>query len=241
MLSSFLIALREGFEAALIVGILVAYLAKSNRRENLPWLWSGVGIAAVLSLITGALLSYTGSGLSDRGEALFAGVTSFAAATLVTGMIFWMKKAGRALRGELHEKMGQALMAGPFAIALTAFLSVAREGLETALFLYSNFKSEADPLGSTVGLVAGLAVAILLGLLVYRSAIRFNMSTFFTYTGIGLIIIVGNIISYGYHELAELAIVPESALYQYGLALAYIAATTLLYIRKAPVRELERV
>lgn len=232
MLSTFIIALREGFEAALIVGILIAYLIRTDRASRIKPLWYGVATAVVASFAAGALLSYTQSSLGDRAEIIFSGATSFVAAALVTWMIFWMKATARTLRGELQGKVDQAILAGPFAVALTAFLSVVREGLETALFLYSNFNTEAHPAGALTGLFAGLAASVLLGYLVFKSAIKLNMSKFFLITGIALIVIVGNIIAYGYHEFAELGWLPENNVLRYGLALAYIASATYFYSRK---------
>ena len=233
MLSTFIIALREGFEAALIVGILIAYLIRTDRASRIKPLWYGVGVATVASFAAGAVLSYTQSSLGDRAEIIFAGATSFVAAALVTWMIFWMKATAKNLRGELHGKVDQAILAGPFAVALTAFLSVVREGLETALFLYSNFNTESHPAGALTGLILGLATSILLGYLVFKSSIKLNMSKFFLITGIALIIIVGNIISYGYHEFEELGWLPESNLLRYGTAGTYIVIASYYYSRSA--------
>lgn len=239
MLSTFIIALREGFEAALIVGILIAYLIRTDRASRIKPLWYGVGLAVAASFAAGALLNYTQSSLGDRAEIIFAGATSFVAAALVTWMIFWMKATARTLRGELHGKVDQAVLAGPLAVATTAFLSVVREGLETALFIYSNFNTESHPAGAFIGLILGLAAAVLLGYLVYKSAIKLNMSKFFLVTGLALILIVGNIIAYGYHEFAELGWLPESNALRYGVALVYIVLASFFYTRtkKAPVEK----
>ena len=129
MLSTFLIALREGLEASLIIGILVAYLTRTNRKAALPWLWLGVATAVVLSLGLGAFLSFTSTQLSVRGEEIFAGTTSLAAVALVTIMVFWMKNSARGLRDELQGKVDHALGFGKFALVSAAFFAVAREGL----------------------------------------------------------------------------------------------------------------
>ena len=120
MLSTFIIALREGLEAALIVGILVAYLVKSDQRSHLRPLWIGVSLAITASLAFGAFLSYTSTELTPKGEELFAGTTSFVAVGLVTWMVFWMKRTARNLRNELHTKAESAIGAGPIALALAA-------------------------------------------------------------------------------------------------------------------------
>ena len=208
MLSTFIIALREGLEAALIVGILVAYVVRTDRRHLLKPLWTGVTAALVLSLGLGAILSFTSAELSDRGEELFAGVTSFAAVGLVTWMVFWMKRTARTLRNELHGKVDQALTGGPISLALVAFFAVAREGLETALFVYTNFKTVGAISTATLGLVLGLALAVALGYLIYNRSVKINLSKFFTVTGVALIIVAAGVLSYGVHEFQELGWLP---------------------------------
>ena len=208
MLSTFIIALREGLEAALIVGILVAYVVRTDRRYLLKPLWTGVTVALVLSLGLGAILSFTSAELSDRGEELFAGVTSFAAVGLVTWMVFWMKRTARTLRNELHGKVDQALTGGPISLALVAFFAVAREGLETALFVYTNFKTVGAISTATLGLVLGLALAVGLGYLIYNRSVKINLFKFFTVTGVALIIVAAGVLSYGVHEFQELGWLP---------------------------------
>jgi high-affinity iron transporter len=208
MLSTFIIALREGLEAALIVGILVAYVVRTDRRHLLKPLWTGVGVALVASLAVGGLLAFTSAELSDRGEELFAGVTSFAAVGLVTWMVFWMKRTARNLRNELHGKIDGALMGGPISLALVAFFAVAREGLETALFVYSNFKTVGVASTATVGLVLGLGLAVFLGYAIYNRTVKLDLAKFFTITGVALIIIAAGVLSYGIHEFQELGYLP---------------------------------
>lgn len=208
MASTFLIALREGLEAALIVGILVAYLIKSNRKRALPLLWTGVGLALFLSLAFGAFLSFTSSELSKRGELIFAGTTSVVATALVTFMVFWMKRAAKTIKSELEVKVDQALPLGGFALMGAAFFAVIREGLETALFLFSNFKTISNGVGPFVGLVAGLLAAIFLGIAIYRRAIRINLSKFFLYTGSALLVVAGGVLAHGIKEFQEFGIFP---------------------------------
>ena len=200
MLSTFLIALREGLEASLIVGILVAYLVRSGRQKALVAIWSGVFAAAALALGFGALLSFTSAELSDRGEQLFAGITSILAVGLVTWMVFWMKHSARAIAKELHGKVDQALGMGSFALALVAFLSVGREGLETSLFLYANFKTVNHDTAPLLGLILGLGVAIALGTLIYRRSVKINIGKFFRVTGIALIVVAGGVLIHGINE-----------------------------------------
>ena len=208
MLSTFVIALREGLEAALIVGILVAYMVRTNRLELLKPLWTGVATALLASLALGAILSFTSAELSSRGEELFAGLTSFIAVGLVTWMVFWMKRAARTLRDELHGKVDNALVGGPISLALVAFFAVMREGLETALFIYTNFKTVGAASSATVGLVLGLAVAVALGYLIYNRSVKLNLSQFFTITGVALVVVAAGVLSYGIHEFQELGYLP---------------------------------
>ena len=208
MLSTFIIALREGLEAALIVGILVAYIVRTDRRPLLKPLWTGVGAAIAASLALGAVLSFTSAELTDRGAELFAGVTSFIAVGLVTWMVFWMKRTARSLRNELHGKVDTALVGGPISLALVAFFAVAREGLETALFIYTNFKTVGAASTATFGLVLGLALAVVLGYLIYNRSVKLNLSKFFTITGVALIIVAAGVLSYGIHEFQELGFLP---------------------------------
>ena len=208
MLSTFIIALREGLEAALIVGILVAYLVKTGRKALLAPLWAGVALAVLVSLATGAFLTFTSTELSARGEEFFAGTTSFVAVGFVTWMVFWMKRTARHLKGQLEGQMSTAVLAGPLALAAAAFFAVVREGLETSLFIYANFKTVSSTPSATVGLILGLGLAIALGYLIYRSSIKINLSKFFNYTGIALVIVAAGVLSYGIHEYQELGWLP---------------------------------
>ena len=208
MLSTFIIALREGLEAALIVGILVAYIVRTDRRHFLKPLWTGVAAALSATFALGAFLSFTSAELSDRGEELFAGITSFIAVGLVTWMVFWMKRTARTLRNELHGKVDTALTGGPISLALVAFFAVAREGLETALFVYTNFQTVGAASTATVGLVLGLTLAVVLGYLIYNRSVKLDLSKFFTVTGVALIIVAAGVLSYGIHEFQELGWIP---------------------------------
>ena len=208
MLSSFLIALREGLEASLIIGILLAYIVKTGRSNLIPALWGGVTAAIGLSLALGGFLNFTSAELTPRGEELFAGTTSLVAVALVTGMVFWMKETSRALRDELHGKVEKAAKFGSFAMASAAFFAVAREGLETALFLYSNFKVTGSKTPATIGLVTGLVLSVSLGYLIYKRAIRINLSKFFTVTGVALVVVAAGVLSYAVHEFQELGWLP---------------------------------
>jgi len=208
MLSTFIIALREGLEASLIVGILVAYLIKSERRHHLRALWTGVFLAVSASLALGAFLSYTSAELSTKGAELFAGTTSFVAVAMVTWMVFWMKRTARGLRDELHGKAEIAVAVGALSMGTLAFFAVAREGLETSLFLYSNFKAVGAFSTATLGLVLGLATSVALGYGIYNRSVKLNLGKFFTYSGVALIVVAGGVLSYGVHEFQEFGFLP---------------------------------
>lgn len=227
MLSSFLIALREGLEAALIIGILVAYVVKTERRFLLTPIWAGVSVALALSVALGGFLGLTSAELSERGEQLFAGTTSFVAVGLVTWMVFWMKRTARSLRDELHAKVDSAAMVGPMTLAAAAFFAVAREGLETALFVYTNFQTVGSKVPATIGLISGLALAVLLGFLIYRRAIKINLSKFFTITGVALVIVAAGVLSYGIHEFQELGWLPGEKAYAWDVT-SWLASDSIL-------------
>ena len=227
MLSTFIIALREGLEAALIVGILVAYLVKTGRKALLAPLWAGVALAVLVSLAAGAFLTITSTELSPRGEEFFAGTTSFLAVGFVTWMVFWMKRTARHLKGQLEGQMSTAVLAGPLALAAAAFFAVVREGLETSLFIYANFKTVSSTPSATVGLVLGLGLAITLGYLIYRSSIKINLSKFFNYTGIALIVVAAGVLSYGIHEYQELGWLPGADFFVWDVT-SVIAKESLL-------------
>ena len=218
VLASYLIGLREGLEATLGVSILVAYLVKSGRRDRLVPLWAGVVAAVAASVLFGALLTYTETSLlaDFRSRELFEAITSVLAVVLVTWMIFWMRRTARRLKGELTGKLESALGVGTLAVAGIAFVSVIREGLETALFLWAATQTATGAhTVSTVpawqpltGAALGLATAVALGHLLYRGAIRINLSTFFTWTGAFLIVVAAGVLGYGVHDLQEAGVLP---------------------------------
>ncbi|GAB3142245.1 iron uptake transporter permease EfeU [Microbispora hainanensis] len=218
MFASYLIGLREGLEATLVVSILVAFLVKSDRRERLPLVWAGVGAAVALSVAFGALLTFTAAHLATQQQEMFDAVTSLAATVFVTFMVFWMRTAARKMSGELREKMGQALELGATAVVVVAFLSVAREGLETALLWFAAVQGATSSASPLVGITLGLLTAVALGWGLYRSALRINLTKFFTWTGLLLILVAAGIFKYGVHDLQESGLVPGLSTYAFDIS-----------------------
>jgi high-affinity iron transporter len=208
VLGNYLIGLREGLEAALVIGILVAYLVRSGRRELLPALWGGVATAVGASVALGAVLTFGPSTLTFEAQEAIGGILSIVAVALITWMIFWMARTARGMRAELHHRMDHAVAAGRGAVLLMALLAVGREGLETALFLWAGARASGETLGPLLGASLGLATAIAIGFLFYRGALRINLRAFFTWTGLFLIIVSGGVLAYGIHDLQEAGILP---------------------------------
>ncbi|MDT4990983.1 MAG: high-affinity iron transporter [Actinoplanes sp.] len=210
MLATYLIGLREGLEATLVVSILIAFLVKSDRRDRLPQVWIGVGLAVLLSVVFGWLLSYTETTLlSDyRDQEVFEAVTSIAAVVFVTWMIFWMRRAARGIAGELRNKLQDALALGSLAVGFMAFLAVVREGLETSLIFYSAVQGANLNGGPLYALIGGILTAVAIGYLMFATAVRINLATFFTVTGTLLILVAAGIFKYGVHGLQEAQILP---------------------------------
>lgn len=207
MLSNYLIGLREGLEASLVVGILVAYLVKTGNRSRLAPIWFGVAFAVTISLAFGAVLQFTSQNLSFEAQETFGGVMSIMAVALVTTMVFWMRRASHRMSAELGGKLDAALAVGPWALALTATIAVGREGLETALFLWASM----DAVGSTATPLAGACLGILtsvaLGILIYQRAIKINLVRFFRWTGTALVVIAAGVLAYGIHDLQEASVI----------------------------------
>ncbi|MEN0130514.1 MAG: iron uptake transporter permease EfeU [Brevundimonas sp.] len=208
MVANYLIGLREGLEAALVVSILVAYLVKIDRRDLLPALWLGVSVAAAVSLAFGALLTFGPQNLSFEAQEAIGGTLSIVAVGLITWMIFWMAKTARHLKGNLQHKLDDAISAGKKAVAAMAIMAVGREGLETALFLWAGAKATSSNTRPLLGAALGVATAIVLAWLMYRGAVKLNLRVFFAWTGLFLVFVAAGVLSYGIHDLQEAGILP---------------------------------
>ncbi|SEG60963.1 high-affinity iron transporter [Nonomuraea solani] len=208
MSASFLIGLREGLEATLVVSVLIAFLVKSDRRDKLPHVWAGVGAAITLSVAFGALLTFTAARLDFTSQELFEAITSLLAVAFVTWMIFWMRRTARALSGELRDRLSEALTMGSFAVVVMAFLAVAREGLETVLLFFAAARGAATTAEPLIGICLGLLTSVVIGWALYRGAVRINLSRFFTWTGLLLILVAAGIFKYAVHDLQEAGVLP---------------------------------
>ena len=228
-LANLLIALREGLEAALVVSIIVAYLVKSDRRDALPKLWLGVGLAALVPLVAGAIMTWGPKTLTFQAQEILGGLLSFVAVGLVTWMIFWMGKNARELKGELEGSLSKTLAEGGsgWGVVWIAVVAVGREGVETALFVWATVRSsiETSIMQTTAGVVTGLVLAIVLGVLIYQGAVRINLRIFFAVTGYFLIVVAAGIVAYGIGDLQEAGLLPGHTSHAWDLS-SYLPANT---------------
>jgi high-affinity iron transporter len=209
MLPSFLLALREGIEAALIIGIVLGALRKMGRTELAPAVWRGTLAAAAVSLMAGVALTAFGLSLAGPAEQVFEGVTMLLAAAVLTWMIFWMNKQSRFIKAELETGVRRAAMAaGSGALFGLAFLAVVREGIELALFLTAAAMS-SGALSTIVGGLLGLAAAVVLGWGIFASTVRLDLRRFFQVTGGLLLLFAAGLVGHGVHEFNEVGWIPS--------------------------------
>ncbi|MGO3152294.1 MAG: iron uptake transporter permease EfeU [Galactobacter sp.] len=213
MLGNYIIGLREGLEAALVVVVLLAYLTKTGRSRLKAKVWMGIAVAILVSVGFGALLTFGPRGLTFQAQEIIGGGLSLVAVCFVTWMIFWMGKASHNVSRELASKVDAATSAPRgkgWGLVVLAALSVGREGLETALFVWANaYGAHADQtLTPTIGAVLGILTAVVIGIILNRGALHLNIGAFFTWTTYFLVFVAAGIFSYGLSDLQEAGVIP---------------------------------
>ena len=204
MLPTFVIGLREGLEAALIVGIIAAFLLQEGRRDALRWTWVGVGLAVLICLGVGVGLRVASEQLPQREQEQLETVIAVIAVGMITWMIVWMRRHAATLRSDLQGRAGEALVAGStVALVGMAFLAVLREGLETTVFLLAVFQDTDDPLTTGGGALLGIAIALVLGYLIYRGGVKLDLARFFKVTGVVLVLVAAGLLSSAVHTAWE--------------------------------------
>ncbi|MGZ8601342.1 MAG: iron uptake transporter permease EfeU [Actinomycetota bacterium] len=213
--AAFLVAMREGIEAALIISILLAYLKQIQARDRQYLVWWGTALAVVVSIVVGTVIFALGAEFEGEAEQVFEGLVTLAAVGVLTWMIFWMRRQGARVKSELQERVDTALLTGGFALAALAFVAVLREGVETALFIFAAAKGTAVESGGVggqvIGAMLGLTLAVVLGVLLYRGGLRLNLRSFFRITGLLLIVVAAGLFAYALHELQEAGWLPVLA------------------------------
>ncbi len=206
--STFLIGLREGLEMSLIVGVILAYLARTEHRREFGAIWLGVAGAVALSLLAGGGIVMTSGEFRGRQEQLFEGLAMLTAAGVLTYMIFWMRQQAATIRSELQSRLSDALKVGSRGalVALTV-VSVGREGVETALFFFAAMRASA-PGPAFAGAILGLGGAVLLGALIYRGSYRLDLRAFFNVTSLLLLMVAAGLLARGIGEFQEAGIAP---------------------------------
>ena len=210
LIGALMTGLREGVEAALIVGIILAYLAQTGNREHFPKIWAGTVAAFVLSALLGVVLFIVVGEFQAPYEQLFEAATMVLAAAVLTWMLFWMRRQARSVKGELQAAVDRHLSSGGgWSLAFLAFTAIIREGIETSLFLLGQVTgANASEPGSgwtvLVGAAIGIAIAAVLGWMIYVGARRINYGTFFRWTGLVLVFVAAGLVSRAVHELVEI-------------------------------------
>lgn len=199
MIGQFLITFREALEAAIIVAIIIAYLKRTKRGNQVKDVWIGAGISILASVLLGAIILKFYGALEEKE--LFEGIASYLAVIVLTSMIYWMATKGKNIKMEIENKVSKAI--SPLALISFTFIVVFREGLETVLFL-TPFATQ-DFSGTLIGLISGLVGALALAYLIYGVGMRINLRTFFYYSSILLVFVAAGLAGYGTHELIEWA------------------------------------
>jgi high-affinity iron transporter len=205
----FVIGLREGVEAALVVGIIASFLYQEGRQDALKYVWIGVGIAIALCVAVAAVLEIVNEQLPQRQQEGFEAIIGAIAVVMVTSMVVFMRRHARSLKGELQDSAGAALARGSaYGLVVMAFLAVLREGLETAAFLLAAFQASmgVSPLSAGLGATAGLLCAAVIGFVIFRAGMSLNLAKFFRVTSVLLVIIAAGLLSSAVHHANEAAL-----------------------------------
>jgi high-affinity iron transporter len=206
VLATYVIGLREGLEAALIVGIVAAFLRQQGQGRSLRYVWAGVVTAVLLCTGVGVALQILNQDLPQRQQEMLETIVGVCAVGIVTFMVVWMRRHARGLRGELEAHAAAAVARGSvFALVAMAFFAVLREGLETAVFLLAAFQAADNELASGLGALLGLVTAVVIGAGLYRGGIRINLARFFRVTSVVLVIIAGGLLAAAAHTAHEAA------------------------------------
>src|SRR4051794_16820651 len=200
MLPTFVIGLREGVEASLIVGIVAAFLRQRGASRQLRWVWLGVALAVTICLGVAVVLQVIDSNLPQKQQEMLETVIAVIAVVMVTSMILWMARHARSLKGDLETRAGAAVAEGSvLALVVMAFLAVLREGLETAVFLLSAFQASNNRGASSAGAALGLAIAIVFGVAIYKGGVKINLAKFFKATGLVLVLVAAGLVAFAFH------------------------------------------
>lgn len=197
--------LREGIEAALIVGIIASYLKQTGRGQWMPAVWIGVFLAAALALLVGGGLEMVSAEFPQKQQELFEGVVGLVAVAILSSMVFWMRKVARSIKHALHESLDQALAGSNnqvFALIAMVFFAVARESLETVFFLLAVFQ-QSEGAGAPLGALLGLIVAVAVGMAIYSGSMRLNLAMFFRWTGLFILVVAAGILANSVRSLHE--------------------------------------
>lgn len=209
MFNSLLITLREGLEAALIIGIILAYLARTNNRHGFKPIWLGTILAVLISLVAGVAIYLLAGEFSGQSEEIFEGIAMFVAAGVLTWMIFWMRKQAVDIKAHLHAQIQSVLTEGSsLGLVILAFVVVVREGIETVLFLFAATRTAQSPVLFAIGGLLGLVVAIVIGYGIYKGSSRLNLKAFFNLTSLVLIVFAAGLLAHGIHEFHEAGVIP---------------------------------
>ena len=209
MFGAFVTLLREGFEATLLIAIVLAYLVKIGRREDFRQVWYGVGAAVAVSLIVAAALFLTAGGLEGTAEYVFEGTAMWVAVGFLTYMVLWMRRESRTVAQGIRRGVDSAVETGSrLALMSLVFVMVVREGIETGLFIFGISRT-STPLQVALGSVLGIAAAVALGYAVYVGGKRINLGAFFRVTGVLLILVAAGLLAHGVAEFQEAGLLPE--------------------------------